>query len=142
MLADPQLRTISTILFDEFHERHLYGDITLARALDPHPLPLTSIDVEELTVESNVPEWNGNLWGIDPKTMYYQSQKLKVRFRSVVEAIERLIGARPGAKLEVNFRAAPMEETIAKLLSLQTTVQASYSATSRLLSLSLTDYLT
>lgn len=34
MLADPQLRTISTILFDEFHERHLYGDITLARALD------------------------------------------------------------------------------------------------------------
>jgi len=37
---------------------------------------------------------------------------------------------------------APQEETIAKLLSLQTTVQASYSATSRLLSLSLTDYLT
>ena len=37
---------------------------------------------------------------------------------------------------------APMEETIAKLLSLQTTVQASYSATSRLLSLNLTDYLT
>jgi ubiquinone biosynthesis protein len=49
---------------------------------------------------------------IDPKTIYYQSQKLKVRFRSVVEAIERLIGARPGAKLEVNFRAAPLEETI------------------------------
>ena len=22
------------LLFDEFHERHLYGDITLARALD------------------------------------------------------------------------------------------------------------
>jgi ubiquinone biosynthesis protein len=49
---------------------------------------------------------------IDPKTLYYQSQKLKIRFRSVVEAIERLIGARPGAKLEVNFRAAPLEETI------------------------------
>ena len=31
---DPQLRGVSVILFDEFHERHLYGDITLARALD------------------------------------------------------------------------------------------------------------
>jgi ATP-dependent helicase HrpB len=34
MLADPQLRGISTLVFDEFHERHLYGDITLARSLD------------------------------------------------------------------------------------------------------------
>ena len=33
MLTDPHLTGISTILFDEFHERHLYGDITLARAL-------------------------------------------------------------------------------------------------------------
>lgn len=34
MLTDPELRKISTIVFDEFHERHLYGDISLARALD------------------------------------------------------------------------------------------------------------
>ena len=34
MLNDPDLRGVSAILFDEFHERHLYGDITLARALD------------------------------------------------------------------------------------------------------------
>jgi ATP-dependent helicase HrpB len=34
MLSDPELRGISVIVFDEFHERHLYGDITLARALD------------------------------------------------------------------------------------------------------------
>jgi ATP-dependent helicase HrpB len=33
LIQDPQLREISAILFDEFHERHLYGDITLARAL-------------------------------------------------------------------------------------------------------------
>ncbi|MBA3831117.1 MAG: ATP-dependent helicase HrpB [Chthoniobacterales bacterium] len=33
LLQDPQLRGVSAILFDEFHERHLYGDITLARAL-------------------------------------------------------------------------------------------------------------
>lgn len=34
MLGDPRLAGISTIIFDEFHERHLYGDITLARALE------------------------------------------------------------------------------------------------------------
>ena len=33
MLGDPSLRGVSAILFDEFHERHLYGDITLAQAL-------------------------------------------------------------------------------------------------------------
>lgn len=34
LLGDPDLSGISAILFDEFHERHLYGDITLARVLD------------------------------------------------------------------------------------------------------------
>ncbi len=33
MLADPRLAGVNAIIFDEFHERHLYGDITLARAL-------------------------------------------------------------------------------------------------------------
>jgi ATP-dependent helicase HrpB len=34
MMDDPHLRGVSAVIFDEFHERHLYGDITLARALD------------------------------------------------------------------------------------------------------------
>ncbi|MEI6034667.1 MAG: ATP-dependent helicase HrpB [Verrucomicrobiae bacterium] len=34
MIADPALRGVSTLIFDEFHERHLYGDISLARSLD------------------------------------------------------------------------------------------------------------
>src|SRR5678816_4448090 len=34
LIADPTLKGISAVIFDEFHERHLYGDITLARALD------------------------------------------------------------------------------------------------------------
>ncbi len=33
MSFDPVLRGVSAIVFDEFHERHLYGDISLARAL-------------------------------------------------------------------------------------------------------------
>jgi ATP-dependent helicase HrpB len=32
MSFDPALRGISAVVFDEFHERHLYGDISLARA--------------------------------------------------------------------------------------------------------------
>jgi len=34
MVQDPGLRGVSALIFDEFHERHLYGDITLGRALD------------------------------------------------------------------------------------------------------------
>lgn len=34
MMVDPHLRGVTAVIFDEFHERHLYGDITLARALD------------------------------------------------------------------------------------------------------------
>ncbi|MBP7949349.1 MAG: ATP-dependent helicase HrpB [Verrucomicrobiales bacterium] len=34
MLEDPGLDGVAAVVFDEFHERHLYGDITLARALD------------------------------------------------------------------------------------------------------------
>lgn len=33
MVQDPTLRGVTALIFDEFHERHLYGDITLARAL-------------------------------------------------------------------------------------------------------------
>ena len=32
LLTEPNLDNVSAILFDEFHERHIYGDITLARA--------------------------------------------------------------------------------------------------------------
>ena len=48
----------------------------------------------------------------DPKAIFYQTQKLRVRATRVIEAIERMIGARPGQKLEINFRAAPLEATV------------------------------
>jgi ATP-dependent helicase HrpB len=34
MVSDRTLRGVSALIFDEFHERHLYGDITLAQALE------------------------------------------------------------------------------------------------------------
>ena len=34
MTGDPRLAGVTVVIFDEFHERHLYGDIALARALE------------------------------------------------------------------------------------------------------------
>jgi ATP-dependent helicase HrpB len=34
MTFEPALRGVSVLIFDEFHERHLYGDISLAKALE------------------------------------------------------------------------------------------------------------
>jgi ATP-dependent helicase HrpB len=34
MIQEPTLPGVAALVFDEFHERHLYGDVTLARALD------------------------------------------------------------------------------------------------------------
>jgi ATP-dependent helicase HrpB len=34
MVGDPRLAGVTVLIFDEFHERHLYGDVALARALE------------------------------------------------------------------------------------------------------------
>jgi predicted unusual protein kinase regulating ubiquinone biosynthesis (AarF/ABC1/UbiB family) len=52
---------------------------------------------------------------LNPKTLLYQSQKLKVRAVRAIETFERLIGARPGQKLEVNFRAGSLEDTVRRV---------------------------
>ena len=50
---------------------------------------------------------------MDPKTMFYEAQKVRVRLLRLVEAIERLAGARPGPKLQVMFRGMePVESSI------------------------------
>ncbi|NBV35004.1 MAG: ATP-dependent RNA helicase, partial [Proteobacteria bacterium] len=56
MLADPTLRGVSAVCFDEFHERHLYGDITLARALEIQETtrPDLLIVVMSATLDSDV----------------------------------------------------------------------------------------
>jgi ATP-dependent helicase HrpB len=54
MIQEPSLPGIGAILFDEFHERHLYGDVTLARALDLQagPRPDLLILVMSATLEA------------------------------------------------------------------------------------------
>jgi predicted unusual protein kinase regulating ubiquinone biosynthesis (AarF/ABC1/UbiB family)/nucleotide-binding universal stress UspA family protein len=51
--------------------------------------------------------------GLDPKHLFYETQKLQVRSVRLIEAIERLVGARPGPKLQVHFRGTErLEETV------------------------------
>jgi predicted unusual protein kinase regulating ubiquinone biosynthesis (AarF/ABC1/UbiB family) len=50
---------------------------------------------------------------MDPKKMFYEAQKLRLRFGRLIESIERLSGSRPGPKLTVNFRGTEkLEEGI------------------------------
>src|SRR5476651_910093 len=56
MSFEASLRGISAIIFDEFHERHLYGDISLARALQIQQTarPDLKIAVMSATLETTI----------------------------------------------------------------------------------------
>jgi ubiquinone biosynthesis protein len=50
---------------------------------------------------------------LDPKKVFYETQKARVRLVRLLEAVEGAVGARPGARLQVDFRGTdPLEETI------------------------------
>lgn len=50
---------------------------------------------------------------MDPQKLFYESQKLRMRAVRLVESLERVTGARPGPKLQVNFRGTErLEDTI------------------------------
>ena len=55
LIDDPQLRDISAILFDEFHERHLYGDITLARAVQLQQTSRPGLKIGVMSATLDVP---------------------------------------------------------------------------------------
>jgi ubiquinone biosynthesis protein len=49
----------------------------------------------------------------DPRWLFYEGQKLRTRIVRLMEAVERLAGARPGPKLQVHFRGTEgVESTI------------------------------
>ena len=50
---------------------------------------------------------------IDPKRAFYEVQKVKVRISGLVSAIERLVGARPGQRFQVDLKGTGgLEDTI------------------------------
>lgn len=104
LMSDPELRGIDAILFDEFHERHLYGDITLARAIHlqntARPDLLLAVMSATLNVEplqrylqsSVVLSSEGRTFPVD---IQYLTRPLHPRGDSVMDAaageVERLI---------------------------------------------------
>ena len=68
-----------------------------------------------------------------PQRIFYEGQKLRMRLARLVEAFERVTGARPGPKLQVEFRGMePLENTIrdaARRISLGLTAGAALVAT-------------
>ena len=71
--------------------------------------------------------------GADPKRLFYDVQKLKVRGERLVESFERISGARPGQRLQVDVRGiSPLERTIrvaARRLALAITAGSALVAT-------------
>ena len=80
-----------------------------AAELDP-ALDLFSV-AESFVLRNTVRQLAG---GLDPKKIFYETQKARVRLVRLLEAIEGSVGARPGARLQVDFRGTEsLEETIA-----------------------------
>ena len=71
--------------------------------------------------------------GTDPKRLFYDLQKLRVRGERMVGAFERITGARPGPKLQIDVRGIiPLERTIrvaARRLAIAVTAGAALVAT-------------
>jgi len=49
---------------------------------------------------------------LNPRRIFYQAQKLRVRLTRMAEAIERLVGARPGPRMRIDFGAQRLEATV------------------------------
>jgi ubiquinone biosynthesis protein len=86
-----------------------FGQMQMAAAeLDPD-LDLFSV-AESFVLRNTLRQLAG---GLDPKKVFYETQKARVRLVRLLEAIEGAVGARPGARLQVDFRGTePLEETI------------------------------
>jgi ubiquinone biosynthesis protein len=67
----------------------------------------------------------------DPKRLFYDAQKLRARATRLVEGVERIVGARPGQRLQVTFRGVELEDTIrraARQLALAFTAAGTWTA--------------
>jgi predicted unusual protein kinase regulating ubiquinone biosynthesis (AarF/ABC1/UbiB family) len=52
--------------------------------------------------------------GLDPRKLFYEGQKARARLANMIEALEGVTGARPGGRLQVNFRGTErLESSIA-----------------------------
>ncbi len=126
MLSDPTLRGISALVFDEYHERHLYGDITLGRALDiqatirPDLLILVmsaTLNIEQVETylkPCNVIESQGRTYPVNIR--YTDRSSEAPVWDQAVEALEQLIrSGEPGDALVFMPGAYEISRTVQAL---------------------------
>jgi predicted unusual protein kinase regulating ubiquinone biosynthesis (AarF/ABC1/UbiB family) len=69
----------------------------------------------------------------DPQRLLYDAQKLGLRLTRLIESVEQITGARPGPKLQVDFRGtAPLETVIRRVgqrLAIAATAGSAFVAT-------------
>ena len=61
LLSDPALKGIAAVIFDEFHERHFYGDVTLARCLETQETVRPDLKLIVMSATLQVEELNAYL---------------------------------------------------------------------------------
>jgi ubiquinone biosynthesis protein len=88
-----------------------FGQMQMAAAeLDPALDPFSV--AEAFVLRNTLRQLAGSL---DPKKVFYETQKARVRLVRLLEAVEGSVGARPGSRLQVDFRGTePLEESIAR----------------------------
>jgi predicted unusual protein kinase regulating ubiquinone biosynthesis (AarF/ABC1/UbiB family) len=88
-----------------------FGQMQMAAAeLDPTLDPFSV--AETFVLKHTLRQAAGSL---DPKRVFYEMQKARVRLVRLLEAIEGSVGARPGARLQVDFRGTEaLEESISR----------------------------
>jgi ATP-dependent RNA helicase HrpB len=79
MIDDPRLRGVSVLIFDEFHERHLYGDITLARSLDLQEQHRSDLRLAVMSATLNVGELENYLSACSSRRQEAQTSAEKSR---------------------------------------------------------------
>jgi flagellar hook-associated protein 3 FlgL len=117
------------------------GDQYLAPVLAALRSLRDAVDPANLQTEAQVQ--------IEVQNLFQASQTLQVSLAETGSTGNRILSAernngaikRDLANVRGNLVDVPIEEAITRMLSLQTTIEASYAATSRMLSLSLSDYL-
>lgn len=77
----------------------------IAAELDPTLDPFTI--AESFVLRNTLRQLAG---GLNPRTIFYETQKARVRLLRMIEAMEGMVGARPGSNLQVQFRGTEQLE--------------------------------
>lgn len=126
---DPMLEGIGAILFDEFHERHLHGDLGLALALDVQAqlredlrlvVMSATLDGERLAHRLQAPRLSSEGRGFAVTTSHFPARREETLELQVRRAVQQALSLHPGDVLvflpgqrEIQRVLAGLQDTLA-----------------------------